>query len=392
MKKILYLTFYFEPDVTAGSFRNTSLVKELAKQAEGKAEVFLLTTKPNRYSTFKTKAKSVELIRNLKIHRVKIPKHKSGFLDQIISFRKYFFEVKRLTKKHKFDLVIASSSRLFTAYLGYIISKRNASPLYLDIRDIFVDTLKDVLKNSIIRFISLIVMKIIEKKTFSNADHINLISNGFKEYFKRYDNPNYSNFTNGIDKNFINVDANPNIDSDNYIITYAGNIGEGQGLHKIIPKAAKLLGSKYTFHIIGDGGAKHKLLKAIKLEEVKNIKLTNPLKRNELIKIYSKSHYLFIHLNDFDAFRKVLPSKVFELGSFPQPLVAGVSGYAKSFIKENLPNTILFEPGDVDSFVNQIVNYKYYLSDRVNFKLKYKRTNINKNLAYSMLSYLDRQV
>ena len=54
MKKILYLSFYFEPDVTAGSFRNTSLVKELAKQAEGKAEVFLLTTKPNRYSTFKT--------------------------------------------------------------------------------------------------------------------------------------------------------------------------------------------------------------------------------------------------------------------------------------------------------------------------------------------------
>ena len=232
-------------------------------------------------------------------------------------------------------------------------------------------------------------MKIIEKKTFSNANHINLISNGFKEYFKRYDNPNYSNFTNGIDKDFINVNANPNIDSDNYIITYAGNIGEGQGLHKIIPKAAKLLGSKYTFHIIGDGGAKHKLLKAIKLEEVKNIKLTNPLKRNELIKIYSKSHYLFIHLNDFDAFRKVLPSKVFELGSFPQPLAAGVSGYAKSFIKNNLPNHILFEPGDVYSFVNQIVNYKYCLSDRVDFKLKYKRTNINKNLAYSMLSYLD---
>jgi len=388
MKKILYLSFYFEPDLCAGSFRNTSLVKELAKQVDGEAEVVLLTTKPNRYSTFKTEAKSTELIGNLKIHRIELSAHKSGFLDQIKSFRKYFSEVKKITKTDKFDLVIASSSRLFTAYLGFIIAKRDASSLYLDIRDIFVDTLKDVLKNPIIRLGTLIVTRFVEKRTFSNANHINLISEGFNEYFKKYNSPKYSNFTNGIDNAFLKVDANPKINSDNYTITYAGNIGEGQGLHIIIPKAAKLLGDKYTFQIIGDGGAKQKLLAAIEREGVKNVKISNPVKRKELIEIYSKSHFLFMHLNDFDAFKKVLPSKVFELGSYPQPLVAGVSGYANSFIKENLSNYILFEPGDVESFVNQITNYKYYLSNRVDFKFKYKRENINKALASSMLSYL----
>lgn len=388
MKKILYLSFYFEPDLCAGSFRNTSLVKELSKQVDGKAEVVLLTTKPNRYSTFKTEDKSTELIGNLKIHRIEISAHKSGFLDQMKSFRKYFSEVRKITKTDKFDLVIASSSRLFTAYLGFIISKRDASSLYLDIRDIFVDTLKDVLKNPIIRLGTLIVARVVEKRTFSNANHINLISEGFNEYFKKYNSPNYSNFTNGIDSAFLKVDANPEINSVNFTITYAGNIGEGQGLHIIIPKAAKLLGDKYTFQIIGDGGAKQKLLDAIEREGVKNVKISNPVNRKELIEIYSKSHYLFIHLNDFDAFKKVLPSKVFELGAYPQPLVAGVSGYANSFIKENLSNYILFEPGDVESFVNQITNYKYYLSNRVDFKFKYKRENINKALASSMLSYL----
>jgi len=388
MKKILYLSFYFEPDLCAGSFRNTSLVKELSKQVDGKAEVVLLTTKPNRYSTFKTEDKPTELIGNLKIHRIEISAHKSGFLDQMKSFRKYFSEVRKITKTDKFDLVIASSSRLFTAYLGFIISKRDASSLYLDIRDIFVDTLKDVLKNPIIRLGTLIVARVVEKRTFSNANHINLISEGFNEYFKKYNSPNYSNFTNGIDSAFLKVDANPEINSVNFTITYAGNIGEGQGLHIIIPKAAKLLGDKYTFQIIGDGGAKQKLLDAIEREGVKNVKISNPVNRKELIEIYSKSHYLFIHLNDFDAFKKVLPSKVFELGAYPQPLVAGVSGYANSFIKENLSNYILFEPGDVESFVNQITNYKYYLSNRVDFKFKYKRENINKALASSMLSYL----
>jgi hypothetical protein len=388
MKKILYLSYYFEPDLCAGSFRNTSLVKELAKQVEGDAELVLLTTKPNRYSTFKTEAKSIELNGNLKIHRIELPAHESGFVDQIKSFSKYFLEVKRITKTDKYDLVIASSSRLFTAYLGFIISKRNKTPLYLDIRDIFVDTLKDVLRNPILRLGTLFVIKYIEKITFSNANHINLISEGFNDYFQKYKRPKYSNFTNGIDDAFLSVQASPEVKANQFKITYAGNIGEGQGLHIIIPKAAKLLRGKYSFQIIGDGGAKQKLLDAIEDEGVSNVKIINPVKREELIEIYSKSHFLFMHLNDFDAFKKVLPSKVFELGAYPQPLIAGVGGYANSFVKENLSNYILFEPGDVESFVNQITNYEYCLSEREDFKFKYKRKNINKELASSMLSYL----
>ena len=33
-------------------------------------------------------------------------------------------------------------------------------------------------------------------------------------------------------------------------ITYAGNIGEGQGLHKIVPQAAAKLGDNYKFRLL----------------------------------------------------------------------------------------------------------------------------------------------
>src|SRR5690606_27355018 len=88
-------------------------------------------------------------INNLNISRVAIPKHKSGMKDQILSFKTYFTHVKRLVKNKKYDLVVASSSRLFTAYLGYTIAKKQNIPLYLDIRDIFYDTLEDILPNGI---------------------------------------------------------------------------------------------------------------------------------------------------------------------------------------------------------------------------------------------------
>ena len=148
MKRIVYLTFYFKPDLCAGSFRNSPLAVELANQTKNKdilIEVY--TTLPNRYITFDVDAPEYEELNNLKIHRIALPPHQSGMIDQVFSFLKFYREVTRLNYGKKADLVYASSSRLFTAYLGYRIAKKFKTPLYLDIRDLFVDTIKYVLKN-----------------------------------------------------------------------------------------------------------------------------------------------------------------------------------------------------------------------------------------------------
>ena len=141
MKRLVYLSFYFEPDLCAGSFRNTSLVKELTRQAKSKGIIIdLYTTMPNRYKSYDINALEYEEIENLRIHRIKIPTHKSGLVDQILSFSKFYLHVLNLNNNKKNDLVVASSSRLFTAYLGYRLAQRSKSLLILDIRDIFFET------------------------------------------------------------------------------------------------------------------------------------------------------------------------------------------------------------------------------------------------------------
>lgn len=388
MKKILYLTFYFEPDLCAGSFRNTPLLKELARQVEGKAEIEVITTLPNRYSTYSAEAKQYEKVKNYTVHRIQIPGHQSGMQDQINSFKTYYLQAKKIAKGKKYDLVVASSSRLFTAYLGYSLAKRHNTPLYLDVRDIFVDTMKDVLQNPVIKMGALPVLQTIEKKVFSYATHINLISGGFESYFKKFVDPNFTQFPNGIDDVFLNLPLSERKDQKTKTITYAGNIGEGQGLHKIVPKAAKELGPNFQFKIIGDGGAKQKLLDALEEEGVTNVDLVPPVKRDELIKIYSESDFLFIHLNDYEAFKKVLPSKVFELGAFDKPIVAGVAGFANKFIEQNVSNKILFAPGDVQDMVSQLKHYEYRNEERTAFKNKFKREQINREMAASIVAYL----
>lgn len=389
MKRILYLTFYFEPDLCAGSFRNSPLAKELGRQFGLENQVTVLTTKPNRYSSFKAEASDQEIIGNVCIKRFEIPEHKSGMVDQVKSFLAYYKAVLKETNGKQYDLVFASSSRLFTAVLGQRIASRIKSPLYLDIRDIFVDTLRDVLDNKVVRSVVLPTLKHFETKTFNYASHINLISGGFAEYFSKFKTKSFSSYPNGIDDLFLSKPkVNYKHDPSKQTITYAGNIGEGQGLHKIIPGAAKKLGNSYQFIVVGDGGAKGKLIDELDRLKVTNVEIRKPVQRDELLSIYHGSSYLFMHLNDYAAFKKVLPSKVFEYGALDKPILAGVGGFAAQFVRKELSNSILFNPGDEDSLVGQLRTFEYKHETRTQFVNKFKRENINKEMAESILNHL----
>ena len=393
MKKILYLTFFYEPDLSACAFRNTSLVNSLIEETNRKEiQIDLYTTMPNRYSTYKKEVDNIELNKNCKITRIEIPAHKSGFIDQIFAFKKYYYDVKKLTYNNKYDLVFVSTGRFFSSYLGYKIAKKNKIPLYIDVRDIFVDTLNDVIRNKLFKSLLIPLLKYFENKVFHYACHINLISEGFKPYFNKYDKANYTFHTNGIDKNFLKIhfaEELPNINNLKKLILYAGNIGEGQGLHNIIPLAAKMLEDNFNFLIIGDGGAKNKLIKKINEFGNKNIEIKNPINRSELIKEYLKADFLFLHLNDYKAFEKVLPSKIFEYSVFNKPIIAGVKGFSRKFINDNLNNSIIFDPCNAKDLFNSISDY--VIEENINrneFILEYSRENINKKMTLSILEYI----
>ena len=393
MKRVVYLSFYFKPDLCAGSFRNSPLAIELAKQTLDKNVVLdVYTTLPNRYSTFDVGSQGYEEVDNLRIHRIALPAHKSGMLDQVFAFWHFYNSVWKLNQSKNADLVFASSSRLFTAYLGYKLAKKCNAPLYLDIRDIFVDTMNDVFKSKLIKILILPLLKTIEARTFNYAKHINLISGGFKEYFRRFKSPKYSYFSNGIDEEFISRNRSIQSEevSESYkLIVYAGNIGEGQGLHRIIPEAAQLLGDEFKFLIIGDGGAKKQLQAEIKNRGLTNVILNNPVSRDELQSYYDKSDFLFLHLNDYPAFRKVLPSKIFELATFNKPIIAGVAGFSAEFINKEVSNSFVFDPCDAIRLAEYLKNSKLNSNiDRHEFVDKFRRSKINKAIAESIVSYL----
>jgi hypothetical protein len=388
--KILYLTFFFEPDLGAGSFRNTSLVKELSRQISNADTIDVITTFPNRYSTYEVESSPCEEMGNIKVYRIRVPNHKNGFFDQINSFKTYFLKTKKLVKKQNYDIVFVSSSRFFSAYLGYSIARQYRIPLYIDMRDIFIESLDNALKIPIVKQIIIPYLKLIEKRIFNYASHVNLISEGFSPYFKKFKCQSYSTYTHGIDDIFLDVSLPDKVSNNNpKIILYAGNIGKCQSLEKIIPPAAKLLGNEYRFIIIGDGKLRQKLLDEIKKEDLSNVELLMPVKREELISLYAISDFLFLHLENHPAYERVIPSKIFELATFNKPIIAGVAGFAYNFIANNIPNTILFKPCDYNSMVQLLRNYDYKLVKREKFISGFKRDNINREMAKSILRIIN---
>lgn len=386
--KLLILSFYYQPDLSAGSFRTTALVKALLEQLPADAQIELITTLPNRYSSFTNDAPEYEVNSRLTVHRVALPAHQSGMLDQSKAFLSYARGVLKLVKGKQYDLVYATSSRLMTAALGAFVARRLRAPLYLDIRDIFVDTIKDVLPKKVTLFLKPI-FSLLESWTIRSATKVNLVSAGFLPYFKsRYSKQHFSLFTNGIDDEFIQAQPEVDVVSGQGVldVVYAGNMGEGQGLHAIIPDLAKRYEGRLRFRLIGDGGRRKQLADSLVAVGCSNVDLLAPVNRNALIEEYKAADVLFLHLNDYDAFRKVLPSKLFEYAALGKPIWAGVAGYAAEFVSANISNAVTFSPCCADDAARSFERLHLQTVARTDFVEQFSRVNIMKDMATEIIA------
>jgi len=386
--KILVLSYYYTPDIGPGALRAESIVKAL-NEKDINNTIHVITSKVNRYNTFSDSQtyKSNEN-KNPFIKRIYIPKHKNGMLKQAYGYFFFAWKAISISRKQKYDIVVSTSSRLMTAFLGALIAKRVGAKLYLDIRDLFNDTIKEVLSKRFL-FILLPLLRIMERFTFVSATKINVVSGGFVEYIKSI-NPNIepSLYTNGIDEEFINKKFFTSRKDRLSKILYAGNIGEGQGLSKIIPKFAKAMSDSVHFTILGAGSERADLEVKIKNDRLANVKLESPVERTKLLKIYMDADILFLHLNDYKAFQKVLPSKIFEYAATGKPILAGVDGYAAQFLRDNVPGVVIFHPQNLEQMISAFkeISNMPEMFDRKDFCENFLRKNIMKKMAEDIYS------
>jgi glycosyltransferase involved in cell wall biosynthesis len=391
-KRILLLTFFYPPDLSAGSFRAAALVQALRQQAGDEVQIEVLTTQPNRYSDHSFDTVSVEESPGLYVRRIHLPQMRRGFIGQAVSFWRYVRKVNRLTAANEYDLVVATSSRLMTAVLGAWVAYRKRTRLYLDIRDIFVENLRVLFPAPLAMPLGW-VFGALERWAVGRAQRVNLVSQGFLGYFQpRYPARQFSIYSNGVDAVFETFAASVGEPSARpegkpLQVLYAGNLGDGQGMHLILPELARRLQGRVHFRVVGAGGRLDALREALQAgEPLGNVELLAPVARKELLALYREADVLFLHLNDFPAFKRVLPSKLFEYAATGKPVWAGVAGYAAEFIKSEVGNAEVFAPCNAEAGVLALERLSMTAGPRKDFVRKFSRRTIMQEMAEDILA------
>ena len=392
-KRILVLSLYYPPDLSACSFRTVALITALRRQAPD-ARIDVITSQPNRYRSFSSEVTEEETDGLTTIRRIRLPSHGSDLVVQAKAYAHFAWTASQLVQGRHYDLVFATSSRLMTAALGSWIARRLRAPLYLDIRDIFVDTLSEILPRKVSVPLKPL-FSAIERWTIAGATHVNLVSQGFAPHFdSRYPGRSFSYFTNGIDEAFLPERLPPMPEGrhapaaeEPLTVVYAGNMGQGQGLHAIVPAVARQLRGRVQFKLIGDGGRREQLERALADSGATNVRVVPPMSRDALIAEYLAADVLFLHLNDYEAFKKVLPSKVFEYGALGKPIWAGVAGYSAQFLREEVSNVAVFPPCQADEAVRAFEQLEIRDEPRDAFIRKFGRATIMRDLATDILRF-----
>ncbi|NMT65223.1 glycosyltransferase WbuB [Marinobacter orientalis] len=382
--KILLLSYYFPPDLSAGAFRARALAEALVRQGGGNVQLDVLTTEPNRYRSHKPVAVEKPEI-GYRVVRVGLPRQRWGLLGQVRSFGSFARAAFTQAPEDHYDIVVATSSRLMTAAVGARLAKRKGAVYYLDIRDIFLDTIRHVFNPAVVMPLKGLLSRI-ERYAVRRANRVNLVSPGFLPYFQKIDaKKSYRLFTNGIDEDFeLEAFVGKSPATGKVHIVYAGNIGHGQGLDHILPPLALQLEGRASFTVIGDGATRAVLVNRCR-EVGADVTFVNPVPRDQLLGYYKQADVLFLHLNDLPAFLKVLPSKLFEYAATGKPILAGVDGYSRGFLAEQVEGVGIFRPCDVTAAIEAFDRLELVYYPRKVFLERYARRRIMDDMARDVL-------
>ena len=396
---LLILSYYFPPDLSAGSFRCKALVAALVARLPAGSTITVLTTAPNRYGSSAAGgshrlSETSEGPVTLRVIRMQIPPHHNRLVLQVRGFISYGFQVLGWLKQHyrqglRFDLVFATSSRLQTGFLGAVVARRYRLRFFLELRDLFVENLHEIFP-PMKRLVLLPIFRAMERWTLRQAGRLSVVSPAFADHYaKLYPQLPILVIENGIDAEFVTTPfAKPAPAVGVPVqICYAGNIGEGQGLERILPGLARARLFSHQFLIIGDGGRGLALAEAT--QQLPNVQFLPPLPRQELLAHYRAADILFLHLNDYESFKSVIPSKIFEYAATGKPIIAGVAGVAAKIVRQ-LPGATVFEPCNlaaglkaIDLTSQQLHNHR---ETRADFIFRYDRARLMNLLAEAVVS------
>ena len=348
MRVIIYTNHFYPED-----FKVNDIAFELQKRGYDITIVSAVPDYPKGkffegYGWFK---KNREIVNGCKVIRLPIiPRGNGGGKRLILQYLSYFISSSIFTffhkLTHKYDAVFVHlTSPFFIGLPATKLKKFQHIPMYFWMLDLWPESITAVtgIKNPLI-------IKPLERQVkyvYNNCDKILIGSKGFEKsisekgnykdkfvYFPNWAESNLS-FINDID--YKNVEPFCSLKDDDFVILFAGNIGEGQNLSCFLEAALELRNEQnIKFILLGDGRAKNTLEKYAETNGLldENVFFPGRFPLEAMPYFMEKASVLFVSLKDELIFNLTVPAKVQFYMAQGKPILAMLNGDGADLINE----------------------------------------------------------
>lgn len=344
--KILYLSQYFPPEMGAPSAR----VYEISRRwvAQG-ARVTVLTGFPNHptgiipeayrgYRYLEEEKDGIKVIRTYVMAAAN-----QGFFKRILCYMSFMFSsiIQGTRRVGKQDLIIATSPQFFVGIAGYIISRLKKIPFVFEVRDLWPESIVQLglIKNRLL----IRSLEWIEMKLYKKSVHVVGVADSTVKVLtdRGVSGEKISIIKNGVDLKLFRSNGNQqeykkreNL-QDKFIVSYIGTHGLSHALDTVLQTAQLMREQEnIVFLLVGEGAEKKNLMRQAEKLNLRNVLFYDQIGKNALPGFYEMSDVVLVTLKSLPLFKKVIPSKIFEIMGMSRPILISVDGEARALVEK----------------------------------------------------------
>jgi len=360
--RVLVLTQHFAPEVTAARARLEAFAGGLSGLGW---DVEVLTAVPNHpegvvHPEFRRRAVVRRDVDGYRVSHVWVrarpEKSMPSRLGLYASFAAMATVVGSLRRRP--DVVLVSSPPLPAAAAAALIAFRHRVPWVFDVRDLWPEAavvLGELSNERAVR-----AAERLERRLYASASQIVTVTAPFERSIASRA-PHGKPITvipNGttrmwMDAGEAEVDrAELGLDTDRFILTYAGNVGIAQGLHAAID-AAGALDDGFKLLILGAGPLLADLRERAASLPAGRVEFRDPVQPEEAARYLRASDALLVPLDAKPELAQFVPSKLFDCAAVGRPVIVSAAGEA-SRLADGAGAALTIPPADAGALAGAV--------------------------------------
>lgn len=341
--RILFFSHYYPPEVNAPASRTSEHCREWVQHGH---EVTVITCAPNHptgkvYPGYRNRLFQTEAIDVVRVIRLwTFLAANEGVWLRTFNYLSY---IVLATLSMPFlpttDVIISTSPQFFCGLTGFMARFIKRAPWVLEIRDLWPESIITV--GAMNRGVVIRLLEAVERFAYQRADRIVSVTDSFVPYIQaRGGSDKIVVIKNGVDLMLFSSgmggeDIKRRFGLEGrFVAAYIGTHGMAHGLDTVLDAAALLRADpRFGFLLVGDGADRCRLQQRAEAMNLDNVRIVGQLPKTDMPAVWGATDASLILLSKNEAFKKVIPSKMFEAMAMARPIVLGVEGEAQDVLE-----------------------------------------------------------